>query len=73
MGPEADGSLGCQASGDVSIAETVMDLKPAEVGREDNTILWALVSPLGTLLLLSTHSHEQATRSNVYPCSSPRW
>lgn len=39
MGPEADGSLGCQASGDVGIAETLMDLKPTEVGIEYNTIL----------------------------------
>ena len=73
MGPEADGSLGCQASGDMGIAETFMDLKPAEVGIEYNMILWALVRPLGTLLLLNTYSQEQATWSNVYHCSSPGW
>lgn len=73
MGAEADGLLGCQASGDVDIEETFMNLKPAEVGIEYNMILWAMVSPLRSLLLLNTHSQEQATWSNIYHCASPGW
>lgn len=73
MGPEADGLLGCQASGDVGREETFMNLKPTEVGTKYNTILWAMASPLRPLLLLNTHSQKQATWSNIYHCASSGW
>lgn len=65
--PEADGLLGCQASGDVGTEETFVSLKPTAVGTEHNMILWAMGSPLRPLLLLNPHSQKQATWSKHLP------
>lgn len=65
------GSLGFQASGDVGIAETFLDLKPTSVHTEHNIILWALVSSLRTPLLLNIQ--KQATWPHINHCTSLCW